>query len=94
MKARGIANVVVVFWNNRVLKPIGMKKGMYSILCQFKNCEDNFTWVFITSQLKGEIEKNFGQSWGILEDYGKTNGVGILMLSNTLKKEGIVSGCL
>lgn len=27
MKARGIANVVVVFWNNRVLKPIGMKKG-------------------------------------------------------------------
>ena len=48
---------------------------MYSILRQFKNSEDNFTWVFITSQLKGEIEKNFGQSWGILEDYGKTNGV-------------------
>lgn len=34
------------FWDNRVLELIGMEVGVFSISCRFKNCEDDFCWVF------------------------------------------------
>ena len=46
LNVRGAAGGVLVFWDNRVLEMIGMEVGLFSISCQFKNCEDGFSWIF------------------------------------------------
>ena len=47
MEARGQSGGILVFWGNQVLDLIEMEKGAFSIFCWFKNCEDNFVWMFI-----------------------------------------------
>ena len=46
MNERGVAGGVVIFWDNKVLELVGMKVGLFSISCHFKNCEDGFLWTF------------------------------------------------
>ena len=46
MNARGAARGVVVFWDNRVLESIRIEVGLFSISCQFRNCEDGFVQIF------------------------------------------------
>ena len=36
----------MVLWDSRVLEMIELEKGECSISCDFKNCEDGFTWTF------------------------------------------------
>ena len=47
MEARGQPGGILGFWGNQVLDLIEMEKGAFSIFCWFKNCEDNFVWMFI-----------------------------------------------
>ena len=60
MNERGAAGGVVIFWDNKVLELVGMKVGLFSILCHFKNCEDGFLWTFtgFTGYLE-KIQRNF-----------------------------------
>ncbi|RVW40194.1 Transposon TX1 uncharacterized 149 kDa protein [Vitis vinifera] len=44
--SRGSAGGIVVLWDSRVLEMIELEKGECSISCDFKNCEDGFTWTF------------------------------------------------
>ena len=44
--SRGAAGGIVVFWDNRVLELVELEKGVFSISCHFKNCEDDFIWTF------------------------------------------------
>ena len=44
--SRGTAGGIVVFWDNRALELIDLEKGVFSISCHFKNCEDGFIWIF------------------------------------------------
>ena len=44
--SRGAAGGIVVFWDNRVVDLVDLQKGMFSISCIFKNCEDGFMWTF------------------------------------------------
>lgn len=60
VEARGVTSGVD-FMANRILKLIGKEKGIYLISCRFRNCEVGCSLGF-TGQLKGETEKNFGQS--------------------------------
>lgn len=43
----GVQLGVVVFWNNRVLKLVGMEVCVFWIFCHLKNCEDDIIWIFI-----------------------------------------------
>ena len=36
----------MVFWDNRVLDLVDLQKGLFSISCTFKSCEDGFIWTF------------------------------------------------
>ena len=40
--SRGVAGVIVVFWDNRVLELVNLETGVFSMSCQCKNCEDGF----------------------------------------------------
>ena len=40
--SRGATDGIVVFWDNRVLELVDLEKGVFSIFCHFKNCEDGF----------------------------------------------------
>ena len=42
MDSRGATDGIVVFWDNRVLELVDLEKGVFSISCHFKNCEDGF----------------------------------------------------
>ena len=46
MDSREAAGGIVVFWDNRVLDLIDIQKGLFSISCIFKSCEDGFMWMF------------------------------------------------
>ena len=36
-----------MLWDNRVLDLVNLQKGLFSISCIFKSCEDGFIWTFI-----------------------------------------------
>ena len=36
----------MVLWDNRMLELVDLEKGVFSIFCHFKNCEDGFIWTF------------------------------------------------
>lgn len=38
---------VLVFWDNHMLELVGLEIGAFSMSYRFKNCDDNFVWVFI-----------------------------------------------
>ena len=44
--SRGQAGGILVFWDCRVLQLLEMETWQYSISCRFKNCNDNFIWIF------------------------------------------------
>ena len=46
VEASGQAGSILVFWDNRVLELIEMELGAFSVSCRFRNCEDNFVWMF------------------------------------------------
>ena len=37
----------LILWDSRVLQVVEVEESSYSLSCKFKNCEDNFTWVFM-----------------------------------------------
>ena len=53
----GAVGGAVVFWDNRVLESVGMEVGLFSISCQFRNCEDGFVWIF--SSVYGPTMKRY-----------------------------------
>lgn len=64
MEARGVTRGILDFWDNRVLKLIGIEEGVFPISCHFKNCEDGFVWVYlrVTDSYKGGEERIYQQS--------------------------------
>ena len=47
MDARSQSGGILVFWDNQVLELLDMELRAFSVSCCFKNCEDNFIWMFI-----------------------------------------------
>lgn len=46
MDFRGHSGGILVFWDSIVLKLLEVELGMHSLSCKFKNCDDNFIWMF------------------------------------------------
>ena len=46
MDAIGAVGGILLFWDSRVLELMDLVIGMFSISCQFRNCEDGFQWTF------------------------------------------------
>ena len=44
--AEGASRGMLVFWDKRSLELVDMEVGLFSILCQFRNVEDDFIWTF------------------------------------------------
>ena len=40
--SRGATGGIVVFWDNRMLDLVDLQKGLFSISCIFKSCENGF----------------------------------------------------
>ena len=63
---RGTVGGIMVFWANRVLQLVGLEVGKFSILCWFKNCQYDFSWIFIGIYgLAPKREREY--FWGELE---------------------------
>ena len=43
---RGQSGGILVFQDNGVLELLEMEMGVHSLSCRFKNCDDNFIWLF------------------------------------------------
>ena len=46
VNANGAVGEILVFSDFRVLELVDLKVGEFSISCRFRNCEDDFMWVF------------------------------------------------
>ncbi|RVX05355.1 hypothetical protein CK203_013653 [Vitis vinifera] len=46
LNSRGSFGGVLVFWDKRVLHLLEAEVGNFSVSCRFKNCEDDFCWLF------------------------------------------------
>ena len=46
ISAEGASGGIVIFWDSRTLQLIGKEESLYSISCRLKNFEDNFQWVY------------------------------------------------
>ena len=44
-----------MFWDSRVLELVGMKVGVCSTSCQFKNCDDGFVWFFTQRSVREDF---------------------------------------
>lgn len=72
-ESEGATSEVLVFWDNRVLKLVGMEVQEFSISC-FKNCEMGLSRFSRGCMVPfvGVIERAFGWSWGPLRACGVT----------------------
>ena len=46
MEAEGAAGGILIFWDKRVIELVGMEVGFFSISCGFRNCANEFQWMF------------------------------------------------
>ncbi|RVW97120.1 hypothetical protein CK203_030039 [Vitis vinifera] len=46
VNSRGASSGVLVFWDNKVLQLLDVEVGIFLASCWFKNCEDDFCWIF------------------------------------------------
>ena len=68
---KGPSGGIIFFWDSRVLRLIEMEESRFSLSCKFKNCEDNFTWVFIG--VYGPTSRENGES--LWEELGAIRGM-------------------
>ena len=61
----------MVFWDNRVLDLVDLQKGLFSISCTFKSCEDGFIWMF-TGVYGPTLRRNRESFW---EELGAIKGL-------------------
>ena len=64
VNSRGAYSGVLVFWDNRVLHLLEVGVGMFLVFRRFKNCEDDFCWIFTRvygPALKKEREEFCGE---------------------------------
>ena len=61
----------MVFWGNRVLDLVDLQKGLFSISCIFKSCEDGFIWTF-TGVYGPTLKSNRESFW---EELGAIKGL-------------------
>ena len=72
----------MVFWDNKVLQMMEMEVDKFSVSCRFKNCKDDFCWIFsgvygptvkraredFLSKL-GAIRGLWNESWCVVGDF-------------------------
>ena len=46
INSMGASGGILIFWDSRVLQLIEKEESQSSLSCSFRNCEDNFTWIF------------------------------------------------
>ena len=65
---RGVVGGILVFWDNRVLEPVGMELGLYSISCRFKSCDDGFVEIFtrVYDPTLGSVIEDFWDELGAI----------------------------
>ena len=42
----GASGGILMLWESRILQLVDKEESHFSLSCNFKNCEDNSTWVF------------------------------------------------
>ena len=74
--AEGASCGFLILWDNRVLQLIRIEESSFTLLCRFRNCEDNFTWVFmgVYGPTKREFREDMWGNWVLLKAYGGTLG--------------------
>ena len=69
VNSRGASSGVLVFWDNKVLQLLDVEVGIFLASCWFKNCEDDFCWIFTRVYgltLKKEREEFWGELGAII----------------------------
>ena len=46
VEAVGASGGILIMWDSRVLQLLEKEDCQYMLSCQFRNCEDNNTWIF------------------------------------------------
>ena len=101
VKAKGSSGGIVVFWDSRVLKLLGVEESHYTISCRFSLVEEHFTWVFtgvygptsrgcreaLWDEL-GAIRGLWGDPWCIGGDFN------IITFPSERNREGRLSGSM
>ena len=65
--SRGLSRGILVFWDDRVLVLLEVEMSVHSFSCRFKNCDENFIWVFSgVYRLVGNVDKE--ELWAELGD--------------------------
>ena len=44
--SEGASGGVVMLWDTRVVQLVGMEESNYTLSCRFRNCADDFCWIF------------------------------------------------
>ena len=65
VNSRGASSGVLVFWDNKVLQLLDVEVGIFLASCWFKNCEDDFCWIF-TRVYGLTLKKEREEFWGEL----------------------------
>ena len=60
----------MILWDSRVVQLIGVEESSYNLSCRFKNCGDDFTWIF--TRIYGPTKRELREE--LCEDLGAIRG--------------------
>ena len=64
----GASEGVVILWDTRVVQLVGMEESSYTLSCRFRNCADDFYWIFtgIYIPTKREVREKLWEDLGAI----------------------------
>ena len=68
LNSNGAVGGILIFWDNRVLKLLGVEMGEFSLSCKFKNGANELTWVFtgVYGPVVGSSREDFWEELGAI----------------------------
>ena len=66
--ALGASGGILIFWDSRVIQLLEVLESRFSLSYKFKNCQDNFTWIFtgIYGPTKDEYRREMWEDLGAI----------------------------
>ena len=60
--ALGVSGGILIFWDSTVIQLLEVLDCKFSLSCKFRNCQDDFSWIFTgiygptEDEQKGDVE--------------------------------------
>ena len=97
----GASGGVVILWDTRVVQLVGMEESSYTLSCGFRNCANDFYWIFtgIYRPTNREARENLWEDLGAIRGmWGDPWCIGgdfnVLRFSGERNKKGIWMGAM